>query len=55
MIRYFILKEIYTNIYIKHNRNKKEMNNVSIAFLVHYMLYKRHGELRIELNVKNAF
>ncbi len=26
--------------------NKEEMNNVLIAFLVYYMLYKRHGGLR---------
>jgi hypothetical protein len=36
-----ILKEIYTN--------KKEMNNALMAFLVHYILYRRHGELRREL------
>jgi len=42
-----ILKETYTN--------KEEMNNDLIAFLVHYMLYKRHGGLRKELNVKTPY
>lgn len=28
------------------------MNSAVIAFLVQYMLYKRHGGLRKELNVK---
>lgn len=28
------------------------MNSALIAFLVHYMLYKRHGGLRKEINVK---
>lgn len=42
-----ILKEIYTN--------KEEMNNALMAFLVHYMLYKRHGGLRRELNVKTPY
>lgn len=28
------------------------MNNALMAFLVHYMLYKRHGVIRKELNVK---
>lgn len=55
IIRYFILKEIYINIYIKHSRNKEEKYNVLIAFLVHYMLYKRYGELRRELNVKTTY
>lgn len=31
------------------------MNNALIAFLVHYMLYRRHGSLRKELNVKTPF
>ena len=39
-----ILREIYGN--------KNEMNSALMAFLVHYMLYKRHGGLRKELNVK---
>jgi hypothetical protein len=42
-----ILKEIYTN--------KKEMNNALMAFLVHYILYRRHGGLRRELNVKTPY
>lgn len=42
-----ILKEIYSN--------KEEMNNALMAFLVHYMLYKRHGGLRRELNVKTPY
>ena len=42
-----ILKEVYTN--------KEEMNNALIAFLVHYMLYRRHGGLRRELNVKTPY
>jgi len=39
-----ILKEIYAN--------KNEMNSALIAFLVHYILYRRHGGLRRELKVK---
>ncbi len=31
------------------------MNNALIAFLVHYMLYKRHGGVRRELNVKTPY
>jgi len=42
-----ILKKTYTN--------KEEMNNDLIAFLVHYMLYKRHGGLRKEINVKTPY
>lgn len=42
-----ILKENYTN--------KEEMNNALMAFIVHYMLYKRHGGLRRELNVKTPY
>jgi transposase InsO family protein len=42
-----ILKEIYNN--------KEEMNNALMAFLVHYMIYKRHGGLRKELNVKTPY
>lgn len=40
-----ILKENYTN--------KKDMHNALMAFLVYYILYKRHGGLRKELNVKS--
>ena len=50
-----ILKENYADIYIEHSRNKEEMNSALIAFLVHYMLYRRHGSLRKELNVKTPF
>ena len=39
-----ILKEIYSN--------KNEMDSALKAFLVHYRLYRRHGGLRKELNVK---
>ena len=42
-----ILKETYTN--------KEQMNNALMAFLVHYILYKRHGGLRRELNVKTPY
>jgi len=42
-----ILKEEY--------KNKKEMNEDLMAFLLHYMLYRRHGSLRKELNVKTPF
>ncbi len=42
-----ILKESY--------KNKEEMNNALIAFLVHYMLYKRHRGLRRELKVKTPY
>jgi len=31
------------------------MNNALMAFLVYYILYKRHGGLRRELNVKTPF
>jgi len=50
-----ILKENYSDIYIEHSRNKEEMNSTLIAFLVHYMLYRRHGSLRKEHNVKTPF
>ena len=33
----------------------EEMNNDLMAFLVHYNLYRRHGSLRRELNVKTPF
>lgn len=39
-----ILKEAYAN--------KNEMNMALMAFLVHYTLFKRHGGIRRELNVK---
>lgn len=39
-----VLKETYSN--------KNEMNSALTAFLVHYLLYRRHGGLRKELNVK---
>jgi len=42
-----ILKEEYKNI--------KEMNEELMAFLLHYILYRRHGSLRKELNVKTPF
>ena len=42
-----ILKENYAD--------KEEMNSTLIAFLVHYMLYRRHGSLRKEHNVKTPF
>ena len=50
-----ILKDNYANIYIEHSRNKEEMNDALMAFLVYYMLYRRHGGLRKELNVKTPF
>ncbi len=50
-----ILKDNYANIYIEHSRNKEEMNNALMAFLVYYMLYRRHGGVRKELNVKTPF
>jgi len=31
------------------------MNSAFMAFLVYYMLYRRHGGLRKELNVKTPF
>jgi hypothetical protein len=42
-----ILKETY--------KNKKEMIIALNAFLIHYMLYRRHGGVRKELNVKTPF
>lgn len=35
--------------------NKQQMNNDLMDFLVHYILYRRHGSLRKELNVKTPF
>jgi hypothetical protein len=31
------------------------MNNALINFLLHYILYRRHGSLRKELNVKTPY
>ncbi|MBU1680900.1 MAG: DDE-type integrase/transposase/recombinase [Bacteroidetes bacterium] len=42
-----ILKETY--------KNKEEMILSLNTFLIHYMLYRRHGGLRKELNVKTPF
>ena len=42
-----ILKENYAN--------KKEMNDALMAFLAYYMLYRRHGGVREELNIKTPF
>jgi transposase InsO family protein len=42
-----IIKENYTD--------KEEMNNALMASLINYMLYRRHGGLRKELNVKTPF
>ena len=42
-----ILKENYAN--------KEEMNDALMAFLVYYMLYRRHGGVIKELNVKTPF
>ena len=42
-----ILKDNYAN--------KGEMNDALRAFLVYYILYRRHGGVRKELNVKNPF
>ncbi len=50
-----ILKDNYANIYIEHSRNKEEMNNELMAFLVYYMLYRRHGGLRKRTKLKNSF
>ena len=42
---------------IKQNeyKDKDEMENDLMNFLVHYNLYRRHGSLRKELNVKTPF
>jgi len=42
---------------IKQNEydDQEQMNNHLISFLVHYNLYRRHGSLRKELNVKTPF
>ncbi len=50
-----ILKDNYANIYIEHSRNKEEMNNALMAFLVYYMLYRRHSGLRKRTKLKNSF
>ncbi|MGC9330505.1 MAG: hypothetical protein ACP5DZ_01350 [Bacteroidales bacterium] len=42
-----ILKEEY--------KNKQEMNSELINFLLHYILYRSHGSLRKELNVKTPY
>jgi transposase InsO family protein len=42
-----ILKENYAN--------KEEMNDALMAFLVYYMLYRRHGGVKKELRVKTPF
>ena len=45
----------YANIYIEHGRNTEEMNEALMAFLVYYMLYRRHGGVRKEPDVKTPF
>jgi hypothetical protein len=35
--------------------NKEEKNEALMAFLVYYMLYRRHGGVRKELGVKTPF
>lgn len=42
---------------IKRNeyQDNNQMNNDLMSFLVHYNLYRRHGSLRKELNVKTPF
>jgi transposase InsO family protein len=42
---------------VKQNeyQNKQQMNNDLMNFLVHYNLFRRHGSLRKELNVKAPF
>ncbi len=42
-----ILKENYNN--------KQEMDKALNIFLIHYMIYRRHGGVRKELNVKTPF
>jgi len=42
-----ILKEEYQNV--------KEMKLALMTFMVHYLLYRRHGGVRKELNVKTPF
>ena len=42
-----ILRETYAN--------SNEMNSALMAILMHYMLYRRHGGLRRELNVKRQY
>ena len=42
-----ILKEKYENLF--------EMISALNIFLIHYMLYRRHGGVRKELNVKTPF
>ena len=42
---------------VKQNqyKDKQQMNNDLTMFLVHYILYRRHGSLRKELDVKTPF
>ena len=42
---------------VKQNEyeDKQQMNYDLMNFLVHYNLYRRHGSLRKELNVKTPF
>jgi hypothetical protein len=42
---------------IKRNEyaDKEQMNKDLMGFLVHYNLYRRHGSIRKELNVKTPF
>ena len=42
-------------IKINKYQNKDQMNNDLMNFFVHYNLYRRHGSLRKELNVKAPF
>ena len=37
------------------NRKKREINSDLMRFVVFYNLYRRHGSLRKELNVKTPF
>jgi transposase-like protein len=42
-------------IKINEYKNKDEMQNDLLKFLMYYILYRRHGSLRKELNVKTPF
>jgi transposase InsO family protein len=42
-------------IKINEYNNKDEMQNNLLKFLMYYILYRRHGSLRKELNVKTPF
>ena len=47
---------IKTNTIKAHEyANKTEMQEDLLRFLKHYILYRRHGSLRKELNVKTPF